>query len=342
MGGNALRSVGLTPKRISTEEQKKLIKRFEEKTQGLFLEIHPVLCLKDKPTHGDTDIAVLIPQKTAHDTPRILQETLQPKALLKNNNILSLEFEGTQVDLALHTERTKLESYLHFCHYSPLGNILSRMLKTTGCTFGLQGLTYPIRNSDSPDSPTLKSLLLSQSMPQILTLAGLNPTVWEKGFASATALYTYLSQSPLLDPNTFLPENLNHKNRQRMAKRPDFQHWLDYLQKDPPQNREKKTPSEWREILKENFPHIDIAAEQKKVLTEHSRHKERRGKFGGRLLLELGVSPSQIGTTLKTLQKTLEKTTPLTTWIDSHSQEEIKKAIKKMLLDLHKDNPDLA
>jgi hypothetical protein len=336
MGGNALKSLGLTPRRLSSDEQEILIERFKKKTQALLWDVQRVLCLQDKTTHGDTDLAALTTPEIAHSARQLLQETLQPKAILKNNNIFSIEFENSQVDLALYTEKTKLQSYLNFCHYSPLGNILGRMLKCTGCIFGIQGLTYPIKKTDEPDSPTLKTLTLSHSMEDVLTLASLNPTTWEKGFACAEDLYSYLSASPLLNTESFIPKNLNHKNRQRMTKRTEFLQWIDYLQKTPAKQPNTKTPCEWRNTLEKKFPHINFTLEKRKALDEDNQRKKQREKFGGRLLLELGVHPTQIGPTLKTLQKTIEEKTPLETWIDTHSPEEIKKTTKKMLLDLHK------
>jgi hypothetical protein len=339
MGGNALKSLGLNPQRISTEEQTRLLQEFKRKTEGLFEEIHLVKSLKAKLDHGDTDIATIITPSHTNTIIQDLKEKLRPAGLLKNANIISLEFQNTQIDIALHPNKQKLQTYINFCHYSPFGNILGRMLKQTGCKFGLQGLIYTVRENENPESQILSEILITESLEKTLKIAELEIEPWNQGFETEESLYNYLSRSPLCHPNLFDLKTLDHKNRKRAQKRGDFQRWIEYLKNKKWPQIHPKTTQQWRNILETQFPESNLQTQITNIRAKNEERKIRHKKFNGKLFLDLGVNPPTISKIMQLFQKEIEKKKPFNLWVDNSNPQEIIKEIKSFLKRLEKTKP---
>jgi hypothetical protein len=326
MGGKALEKYGIKPKRITTEEQTDLLHAFQNATSGLFQKVEAIKTTPDKKTHGDTDLACLILPQTKESIQQILLETLNPKAYHRNDNILSLEFHGTQFDLALHTNPQEYKSHLQFCHYSPLGNILGQLIRQTGAKYTLKGLYLPLLPHKPP-------LLLTQNMEAILKLAGLSYQKWAVGFQTQKELHSYCLGSLLMNSKMFRQEELNHKNRKRLSQRADYQTWIEKVQTAPPiQNTPQRTSSEWREILEKHFPEAKIADTWKKTLHEQTQAEENKKKFNGKIFQQIsGLNGPLLGEAIKKFKHEIEKTTPFAEWVANTSTKNIRNAIEETI-----------
>ena len=330
MGGKALQSQGYQPRRITSEEQKSLLAKFQTETKEILKISSPVLSTQDKKTHGDTDVScLLLNQYTVEETIKLILRTFKPKAFLRNDNILSVEFHQTQFDLALHNKQSDHEAYLQFCHYSPLGNILGVILQECGCKYTLKGLFLPLRDKNNE---VIHSVKLTQDMKKILGLAGLPPQPWLDGFQTKKSLHDYCIQSPLIDPSRFLEKNLNHKNRQRLRQRPDYQDWIETITAYPQKDTIKKSKEEWWEILQKTFPEAELSKNQEEALESKRKEEALKAKFNGKIFAEItGLNGIELGNAIKKFKIRIELNTPFPHWVQKTSTENIRKSISQFL-----------
>jgi len=218
MGGNALKSQNIEARRISTPEMRQFILEMQTLAVPHFNWLDPVKCWHNKPTHGDIDfIGFAKSDRKGKQLPAWAEEIMEQansEGFHWNKPVLSFEYKGVQIDFAVKYTDRDAKNYLNFCQYSPTGNIVGRMLKQTGVKWGVDGLTFPVRDP-ADDNNMLGSVDLTDNVEDILSLAGLDPKKWVAGFDQETEIYEYACNSPLFNKEIFQFENLNHVNRKR-------------------------------------------------------------------------------------------------------------------------------
>jgi hypothetical protein len=356
MGGNALKLKGINPKRVDASQTSDIIKKVQTEIGklDLFSWIAPVKSYHSKPDHGDFDFVGHL-KSTDNTWYKKCAEKLKSKDYYWNRPVISLEMDGIQIDITARQTPEKSKTTLEFCHYSPLGNILGRMIRKTGAKWGVDGLQYPIHEKNNPSSPLISVLDLSNNIEDILKFCGLDPLIWKQGFETQKDIFDYAINSHFFDKNIFLIENLNHVHRKRDQTRPDYHNWLTYIK-----TAENKTQWNLKEsddqihsrieyyldIIGKTFPHCKIKenlSQQRQDLLEFKKLKEE--KFNGHLIanwakLSLNsISDSKkIGELINEFKRELNLTsTPLfKTWLIQTPKE----TCKTMFFDFYKKRID--
>jgi hypothetical protein len=221
------------------------------------------------------------------------------------------------------------------------------MIRKTGAKWGVDGLQYPIHESDGQGSPLLITLDLTDNIEEILMFCGLDFKTWEKGFETQKEIFEFACQSPFFDKRIFLIENLNHTHRKRDQTRPDYHQWLDFI-KDQ-QNKTlwsikpshtikgnnsiekdiQKQKNEFLVLLNDLFPNANLIERQNLERTASREFKYlKKEKFNGLLINQwTGLENEKLGYTIKKF-KTYQNITndkAFIKWLKSNSKEECQK-----------------
>jgi hypothetical protein len=352
MGGNALKLKGLLPKRINDSELQGITDSLSTLLikNKVFKWIKPVKAYKNKTDHGDLDLIgeleeefKLPPKKGEEQWHLIAKNLLNSKAIHWNKPVASLEYHGYQIDLTGRESHTRAKTHLEFSHYSPLGNILGRLIRTTGAKWGIDGLEYEIKEEDKQGSNIIKILPLSDSIDEILKFCGLNPTVWHQGFNTQEEIFNYACQSPLFNKEMFQMENLNHTHRKRDRTRPDYHAWLDYIAPNNVKNKcdyKTRTQSEIESpnikesaclLIEQAFPKANLLKNIRESREENKRTKDiKTSKFNGHLVSQwTNLKGRELGNFIKGFKENLnlanEKS--LLKWIESSEAPHIKRCV---------------
>jgi hypothetical protein len=348
MGGNALKSIGIKTRRIDTSEFLYLTERVRQLTSDLFINIEPVKSYHKKPDHGDIDFIATLRQgmdapplqtpderQKGYNPPPIWVQKIQncgTQGLYWNDPVVSFELEGVQIDITGHLQPEMAKAHLEFSHYSPIGNVVGRMIKQTGAKWGIDGLSFPVRDSLSGDGNINGCVHLSYDIKDVLYIAGLPFKNWKDGFETQEEMFEWAAQSRLFNKEIFYFENLNHTNRKRDSIRPDYHAWLAFI-KDKPnhypryQTKEERTiaRTKWFAQLCERFPHLGPAREE--ILQTKADRSKHREKLNGNLIRAwTGLQGKELGDVFKAF-KTIIGPNPqdFDLWLTQISEKEAKR-----------------
>lgn len=351
MGGNALKLLGIQSRRIPSAEFIELSEKTRELTQSLFSNIQVVKAYETKPDHGDIDlVAVIKPglevmaertqeQKDKGEAPKPLwveelKAVTGTTGIYWNSPVASMELEGVQVDISGHLDPNKAKTRLEFSHYSPIGNVVGRMIRQTGAKWGVDGLTFPIRDTLANEGNLLGSVQLSIEMQDVFELAGLPSEPWEKGFKTQQEIMEWAAQSRLFNKEIFEFDNLNHINRKRDILRPDYHQWLEYTKTVPNKYERYKTPEEanaaktmWFTLICQRFenlrPEWEAAHELKRLKSES------KGKLNGKLIQSwTGLKGKELGQCIEEFKTTMGGEKQYQQWLIKTSEKKAEETFK--------------
>lgn len=339
MGGSALQLVGIETRRIGKKEFSELVTEVTNAADGLLHWVKPVKFYHSKADMGDIDF-VAYGKSDAQGSEIVewgetLMSRLNSKGYHYNKPVLSFEYKGVQIDIATRYSEEKAKAYLEFCHYSPIGNVVGRMLKQTGAKWGVDGLVYPVRDKNEDTSHILGHVPLSMDITGPLNLAGLDVNKWKAGFEEENDIFAFCVESKLFNKEMFAFENLNHVNRKRDRLRRDYHSWLAYIQ-DKPDKYPRYTSSEeqlsakeaWRAELCKMFPESNLEAERQKLFAEAEERRALHHKFNGNLVRELtGLEGKELGNFLSSFKAEFESPKAHEEWIRHATESEIKNRV---------------
>lgn len=325
MGNTALKQrFGFVGERFTSSEYYSAIENLSAKAEGTFQSFKPVLCYETKESHGDLDCACV---STSED--KTIQEQIQQlfgaRYVQKNSNVYSFDYkEKHQVDMAVLPDEPSLKAYMFYCNYSPCGNIMGRMLKQLGLKLGINGLTYPVKLSDSEQlgDIAITNPFGDQHEKQILQL--FDSTVPYGNFKTQQDIFNFLAESGLFNGDIFKFENLNHINRKRDKKRKDYHEWLESI-KDKP-NLFVGHPDKFTYIpFLENFFNVDITEQWKLLYGKHLVLKDLNRKFNGDIVRDItGKTGKELGMLIKTYKESFDKfSKTFETFLLTHNESEI-------------------
>ena len=213
MGGNAL-----SGRRCSREEMNDLKVQLEPILRRYFQSFFFVTSIGEKEDFGDIDI-VCSYVKGADWKDRLWAEIPGPKH--SNSNCHSFLSSGVQVDLiVVPPEEFKWASYYY--SNNDLGNLIGRISRNIGFTFGNDGFHYTYR-----DVNYTKRITLTLDVAEALRFLGYQTQpVW---FFTWDLMFQWVTTSPLFHPGYYSFNNRNHEGRHRDKKRPNYIRFLDWL-----------------------------------------------------------------------------------------------------------------
>jgi len=237
MGGNALRadSVRLPAARYRAVEQAAL-ETLRAHYPGR--RIAALASFAGKADFGDLDI--LIEAGAGYD-PASCAAVLQATEIVLNGDVCSIGVrveEGIfQIDLIGIGAASFAFAECYFA-YNDLGNLIGRVGHQFGLKFGHQGLLYPLRDPDNA-SHLIAELCITTDFDLALDLLGYDAARYRSARAGGQLrtlddIFQFAVSSPYSNRDIYLLENRNHKARIRDAKRPNYNAFLDWLDRQPP------------------------------------------------------------------------------------------------------------
>lgn len=288
MGGKAL---GKTLPRLTRETYEQIVSDLKAKLNPeYFLFVEEPRYFPDKTSFGDVDLLVTYSRKAFRP-----KEDLGAICSSRNGNITSFDYQGYQVDVIIIPE-DRIELSKFFYGYGDTGMIMGMFMRNLGLKFGMHDLTVKYE--------TYK-IRLSHDLPEILQFLGLDLARWQEGFDSEQEIFKFIQSCKFFRPSYFARthENIvldavqkkdkastsfeepviwNFEARKRLAERPMFRHWIEYVA-TLPLNSDRVDTSEIKTQAIEFFRKED----ELNAIQEHLALTRRvKAKFNGKLVLD--------------------------------------------------------
>ena len=305
MGGTALKHLGFESRRISKEEYFELVSEIREIGRKHFSAFYDILHYKNKPDHGDIDfVGLYVPP---------LGESIDIKGIFnanfysQNSCVHSFDYKGGQIDLAIQESLDAFTYYYLFSCFSPIGNVLGRIVKQKGLKWGIDGLTYPIKLSDSEQLGNIRVDIHGPycTFEKLLEFAGLENNFGDcferfKGaFENQEDIFEWLSESNLFNKDIFAFENLNHVNRKRDRLRKDYHSWLEFIKDKPNKFVGSEDKTVYIKKINNHFG-VNINKQAEDLIAKHTYKKFLKEKFNGKMVSEwTGLQGEELGKVIK-------------------------------------------
>lgn len=208
-----------------------------------------------------------------------------------NGKVISLQYKKFQVDL-IFISTEYFNSALNYYSWNDLNNLLGRIFHKTGFKFGHKGLSLIVREGDNHQ---LAELFITKNINEILSLIGLDPLVFYRGFETKEDIFKYVVSSPYFNKQIYLLENRNHASRIRDKKRGTYSEFLDWIKDrdDLPEYPWKsleerggyRENKEWTEKIFQLYPE---SKKEYDIILENLRIKKLiKSKFSGTIVKEV-------------------------------------------------------
>jgi len=299
MGGTALKHLGFESQRVERKDYFLLVQ--EIKTlweQNFHTSIKDVLHYSNKPDYGDIDLVAAC-KSDQEITKEKIQKAFGCQYISKNSCVYSFDYKNVQVDLAILNGLYDFHSYYIFSCYSPIGNVIGRLIKQKGLKWGIDGLSYPVKLSDSEQLGQISILYRSNpydTFERVLQFLGIEYDIdefFKNYFADQEDIFEWLASSELFNKDIFAFENLNHVNRKRDRLRNDYHNWLEFIKDRPNKFEGNKDKSiHIKEIS--NFFDINLHSLIEKRIANHQMEKFYKEKFNGKHLMEWGITEGKL------------------------------------------------
>jgi len=327
MGGTALKEkYGFVGQRLNQEEYLRVCNELESCDFWNRSHMAVIPCYSQKQDHGDIDAVITIQQQSpethGHIVDRI-KTLFHSQYVVKNSNVYSFEYENKyQIDLAVCPRHTETLNYFNFCSYSPFGNGVGRILKQTGLKFGLDGLTYPVKLTDSEvlgeisiyvnDSP-------DKNFYKMLEFFGSDRNY--HNFQTQEEIFDFLTGSRFFNRDIFLYENLNHINRKRDSKRADYHNLLEFIKDKPNKFYGDPDKTVYISEIERHFD-VDIIGQWETLLGKFLVKREKSKRFSGE---DVSRITGKVGKDLGEIMKNFRTSFNYDQYLLTHSSEEVEK-----------------
>lgn len=310
MGGTALKHLGFEGRRICREEYFEIVLELKELAKGKIDNFKDILHYKNKLDHGDIDFVGY----AENFDEKKLKEIFPCKYVSKNSCVYSFDYKNVQIDLAFLDDVEKLNYYYLFSCFSPLGNVLGRIIKQKGLKWGIDGLSYPIKLSDVEQ---LGEVSITYGTPfctfeKMLDFLSLKHNFgncfqnFKDYFENQQDIFEWVCSSKMFNKDIFAFENLNHVNRKRDRLRKDYHQWMEFI-KDKQNNfvRDEDKTVYIEEIYKHFGTNVHKEAEQ--MISKHVYKKFLKGKFNGKMVRDwTGLEGEALGKVIKAYKESIE------------------------------------
>ena len=233
-----------------------------------------------KQTFGDVDILC---KNTPHNIVDLILGAFSSPPYQNNGNVLSFLFKDLQVDVIRCTKET-YQSSLDYFSYNDLGNLIGKVCKGRGLSYGHLGLMFEVIVAENVRT----KLIVSSDTRKIHEYLGLSHDIWLEGFQDREDMFQFVLSSKYFDRRLFYFENLNSIDRRRDQKRVTYNAFLEYVASLPEVGDGALPPvyniGETLEKLDVLFP--DFKVRREAVLGILLEKKALQNKFNGNRIVE--------------------------------------------------------
>lgn len=311
MGGTALKHLGFESRRISKKEYFEIVSEITEIGRKHFPAFRDILHYTSKPDHGDIDFVCISnpPLSESHN----IKEIFKPNYYSQNSCVHSFDYKGIQIDLAITKNVESFNYYYLFSCFSPMGNVLGRLVKQKGLKWGIDGLTYPIKLSDSEQLGDVRIDIQGAhcTFEKLLDFVGLKHNFgdcferFKNSFETQEDIFKWLSGSSLFNKDIFAFENLNHVNRKRDRLRKDYHSWLEFIKNKPNKFVGNEDKTVYIKEINNHF-HSNIHKEAEDLIAKHTYKKFLKEKFNGKMVSEwTGLQGQELGKIIKSYKESI-------------------------------------
>lgn len=288
MGGHALNQ--LKTERKNKSDYNRICFEVKQRCSSFTKRSEVIPSYFNKIDYGDADILII--ENTENLKESIISE-FHPRQIVHNGNCYSFDYENFQIDL-IQTNDELFESSLNYYSYNDLGNLIGRIAHKFGLKYGHNGLTLPIRKTDSHLGETIT---VSRDTRKILDFLGFDAETFFNGFFEVEDIFNYVTSSKYFNSSIFSYENLNHINRVRNRKRKVYDNFLKWLSGKKFNEFEfNPDKSVYLENVIRAFPETNLKAEIDRVSLKIENSYLISQKFNGNLVAELtGLSGINLG-----------------------------------------------
>ncbi len=306
MGGKAIKKVQVS--RINLEIYEKIKLDIKEKFSS-YAQIDFSYDVPGKTSHGDLDVLYKILDKSVRIRDLII-ETYNPEEIVSNGDVISFAYnideEYYQVDF-IKCKSIPMSKF--YFSYGDLGGILGRISKFYGLTYGADGMWLSLysqtvnqylKKTDNPDlvdslekldtTWNLGDIALTSDPEEICCYLDLDYTKWINGFDTEEKIFDWVKSSKYFTPEIF--QSLNSVHRRRVNLRPFYQKFVlsikGNIEFDLTPNSEISINNQLEAII-----YFNKTEELKNLLVKYKINKERKEKFNGNLIMDLGLVDNQ-------------------------------------------------
>ena len=317
MGGTALKEqFGFEGKRVDKYTYHVLVDELVRTAQDSFggSKLLDVLHYANKQSFGDIDLVGI---SNGSQDEALIKELFKPQFISKNSFVYSFDYKGVQVDLSLLPSRNERDTLYLFSCFSPMGNILGRLLKQKGLKWGIDGLSYPIKLSDSEQLGTVPILSHNPWRSFIKTLNFLgfdySPDCFDlheeffKGFCyqfqEQKDIFEFLASANLFNKEIFAFENLNHTDRKRDRVRADYHAWLEFIENKESVFKQEHDKTVYIDEINEHFK-INLYEPWQELMSKKLLKDHLKNKFSGLTVMSwTSLQGKELGVVLGAFKK---------------------------------------
>lgn len=317
MGGTALKEqFGFEGKRVDKDTYKVLVDELVRTAQDLFggSKLLDILHYANKQSFGDIDLVGI---SSGSQDEALIKELFKPQFISKNSFVYSFDYKGVQVDLSLLPSRNEQYALYLFSCFSPMGNILGRLLKQKGLKWGIDGLSYPIKLSDSEQLGTVPILSHNPWRSFIKTLNFLgfdyNPDCFDlheeffEGFCyqfrEQRDIFEFLASANLFNKEIFAFENLNHTNRKRDRTRADYHAWLEFIQNKESVFKQESDKTIYIDEINQHF-NVNLYENWQELMSKKLLENYLKNKFSGASVMNwASLRGKELGVVISSFKK---------------------------------------
>ena len=294
---------------------------------GYTRRVIPVKAYGAKDSFGDMDV-ILESNGLDESFEKTLTELFNPKEMVKNGKVWSLEYKEFQIDIILTptSEMMFAETYYAF---NDLGNLMGRIAHKFGLKYGHNGLWYMLRD----DTYLIDEICVSMDVRDVFAFLDYDYDVWRNGFDTLEDVFNFVTTSKYFNPDIYLFDQMNHRSRVRDAKRKTYNAFLTWCEekrktdwKDRTFFKYEKPKSDYIMFISESFPNFkkDVYDAYAKMLVR----REVQSKFNGEIVKALtGFQNKELGALMKRIKENFSSKDELDLFMLSSSKETIESFI---------------
>lgn len=203
MGGSALKNV--VTRRFSSDEYFATLETLRPILTNNFLRWDVVPSFRQKESFGDMDIVV---QQHPRDfTDDQLKEIFGCGEIVRNGNVVSLDFNELQIDLIFHWAASDYNCALSYFSWGDCSNLMGRIARHIhpGLKLGHDGLSFRVM---SPDSPTevLDEIVITKIFGDAIRFIGFDAFRWCQGFDTQEEMFEFIMSGEYFEPTVYFLE----------------------------------------------------------------------------------------------------------------------------------------
>lgn len=313
MGGNALKHKGSVRCNRAVYEQtlNTFLIYFDELRKHFSLDcrVFPTRSYREKQDFGDIDLLVesTLFQALSRDEIVDFLTEIYSCALpfVSNEPVLSiglpLEKKGEflQLDM-IKCPSDEIEFSYEYFSWNDAGNLIGRVAYKMGLRFGHNGLWLPLRDGNN----LFATLLVSREIDIVLDFLGFDPTRWHEGFDSLEDIFQFIASGKRFNADIFRLENRNHTARVRDRKRPTYNAFLAWIdrQESLPAFEFNSDKGVYLDEIFSSFPNVSVPYWQ--AVEQLEKKKALKSIFNGELVSDwTGLSGEELGVFMKSFKE---------------------------------------